>query len=395
MGGRRMNLHTEFGVPYPSTNGFERFLSDEKIIPAIPERNPIRDYIGIEIEIERLEDYRDVNQKLLTFYSKNRTTGTALLTAKTDGSLRNFGVEFVTVPIHVPTAQHVIKDLYTFVQQTYSRAEFSERCGIHIHFDVTRLDIQQILWFTLLYIIYEEDIFKFADSTRKESNFCVPLRSQSPWFWFPTNLTDWRNFHAMLPNADRGKYSAMNFCRVRDIGTVEFRHLSGTWDEEHIVTFIRIIQSIKNIAVNTKMHTELQRFVNEGNTTSCYRQLTDEVFKELSFKVCPTDDAFQSVEKGIAFVKKFQWLRDTGGFIPPATIMESMSNTEFNEKFTKFILKKTREIPQPQGNEFQEVANRIAQNPRLRQIQVDNWPIGAMGGAQIIDDWVVNPEVQR
>lgn len=345
-----MNLSNQWGLSTPTTRTSESALAELKQIPAVARHTS--DFVGIEIEIEGTGTARDhVNGRLNAHINAKAGAFSYfcdLVYAKTDGSLRNNGVEFVTYPIHCSSVESVLSFLYNdFIRKSYPRSDFSERCGIHGHFDVTRLNISQIKMFTMLYMIYEDEFFKLAGQERACSNFCVPIRSQAPWTWFPKNPDDWSRFHDIRPRVDNAKYSAFNITRMADLGTVEFRHLPGTWDIKTITLFFELIQQMKEFSIRQQCHSDFYQELDIANTVSSYRKITDQIFGKNSRLIWPDDGLFKGIEEGVSFAKKFEFLVKNGGVATkPASSLEIMENPEFSKKFSKFLKTRTKGIPQ-------------------------------------------------
>ena len=351
MASRSMNLSNQWGITSPQTNPCESRLVEHKEVPSVNRK--VTDFFGIEIEIEGMGaniTHVHVNQRLENLRASKDTIAVSLASlvyAKQDGSLRNNGVEFVTHPIHLSSLERILQFVYNFYLRTYHKsADFTERCGIHGHFDVSRLNIDQIKMFLILYAIYENEFFRLAGPERACSNFCVPIRSQSPWTWFPSNSEHYNDFHAMRPRADHAKYSAFNITRMADLGTVEFRHLPGTWNISTITEFFGLIQQMKEFAIRQQYHSAFYKELDVANTISSYRKITDQIFGANSRVIWRDDSDYKGIEDGISFAKKFDFLvKNNGVASKPASSIEVMENAEFSKKFSQFLKSRQKELP--------------------------------------------------
>ena len=172
---------------------------------------------GIELEFERmLEEYPD-----LDFWHLER-----------DASLRNNGVEFISVPLLPDDLGEALDE----AQERIERYELdaSWRCGLHTHINVAYWTWKQLLTHAVLYTLVEPYLFAEWAPGRETSHFCVPMGAN-------TRLIDGIAQDAIALRAGRGvrqtlnmlscsKYSAVNYKPILEHGTIEFRHMPSTLD---------------------------------------------------------------------------------------------------------------------------------------------------------------------
>ena len=218
--------------------------------------------IGIEIELENITSFVPLN-----YY----------WTSKDDGSLRNYGVEFVSIPLRgfqIPYALPYLTKAIT-VDNT---PDFSTRTSVHIHLNVRDMPPSQIKTLILLYALFERHFFNIAGTKRETSVFCVPLyRTQQLKGLLEMGMEELSlNWH---------KYSAINCGTVignNDVpkfGTIEFRHMYGTLDEKLLVDWINQIMLLREASHQIKLE-ELLELIKTMNTTSAYAALYKKVFKD-------------------------------------------------------------------------------------------------------------------
>jgi hypothetical protein len=217
--------------------------------------------VGIEVEVENIVDYYN-----LEYYWEG----------KSDGSLRNSGAEFTSIPLRgqqIPYALRYLKEAL----EINNKPDFSNRTSVHVHMNVRDMTWNQIKTFILLYAIFERHFFNIAGTKREESIFCVPLYKTNQ----VRNITYLENGGA----ENWYKYSAIN-CgtilgndTVPKFGTIEFRHLYGTLDEKIIINWINNIFCLRNASAKIKYEDLLEQ-VKNMNTTSEYVTLYQQVFKE-------------------------------------------------------------------------------------------------------------------
>lgn len=215
--------------------------------------------VGIEIEVENmkkgvhLEAYWDV---------------------KNDGSLRNHGIELVSVPLQVKQVQLALDHVYTQMNAN-NAPDFSNRTSVHIHVNCRDLTQDQIFNFVLLYAIFEKHFYQVAGTRRMNSIFCVPL--------FRTNQMTTINevIYDMSPNWQ--KYCGLNLLPLfannvtQGYGTIEFRHLYGTNNQQEILEWINDILCLRKFACEISKD-NLLAAIKEMNTTSSYLSMYSQVF---------------------------------------------------------------------------------------------------------------------
>jgi hypothetical protein len=99
------------------------------------------------------------------------------------------------------------------------------------------------------------------------------------------------------------KYASINFFRLKDIGTIEFRHLPGLNNFELLKEWISTISRILQYAEKTD-YTVLKKKIMEMNTNSQYFVFIEEIFKNLSGKfLIPGFEKY--LEEGVKKAKTF------------------------------------------------------------------------------------------
>lgn len=217
-----------------------------------------RALVGIEIEVENIDC-----EVPITHYWEG----------KTDGSLRNNGAEFTTIPLRTYQVEYALNHLNQALNK-HNNPEFTNRTSTHIHLNVRDMTWDQVKTLILLYAIFERHFFAIAGAKREKSIFCVPLY-KSRQLDTITKLENYcRQWH---------KYNALN-CgtilgtdQVPRFGTVEFRHLYGTSDTAEVCNWINNILCLRKAVLQYKLE-ELLDIINSLNTTSEYMTMYAKIF---------------------------------------------------------------------------------------------------------------------
>lgn len=226
--------------------------------------NPVdfpNDLVGIEIEVEGL-----IAPPYLEYYWNY----------KTDGSLRNNGAEYASIPLRAEQVETALWYLKNRTLETHPQnlPTFSPRTSTHIHVNVRDLSWEHIYNFVLLYAIFERHFFLQTNKERERGIFCVPLYR-----------TDMLQKIKPIQSCSKSwyKYAAINLCTItgsgdmKAFGTIEFRHMHGTWDANTLVPWINNILTLKQ-AAKTFVPGEIEDLLKSMNTTSTYLGLYTKIF---------------------------------------------------------------------------------------------------------------------
>lgn len=214
--------------------------------------------VGIEVEVENFR------------VKEGEGTLDRVWTSKNDGSLRNEGLELVTSPIPANQAPFA---LYNLLEQTLSKdCCFSPRTSIHVHVNVQEEEEAQVKNLILWYALFEPLFYRFTGRGRQKNIYCVPLMD--------TDLL--RGFLSSDLNQILGKwskYSGLNLLPLAGFGTVEWRHMHGTFSYEKTSLWIRMIVKLVDFVRMHEVNYHLERLHNCNETTD-YNKFLFEIFGE-------------------------------------------------------------------------------------------------------------------
>ncbi len=212
--------------------------------------------LGIEVEVENVNNAIP----LPPFWS-----------VTDDGSLRNHGHEYISIPTRAVNIEYSLRMLYEYLRKNFTY-DFSPRCSIHVHCNIRTMTPENLTGMMMIYLIAERLLFKFVGQDRDKNIHCVPLLDTS----IIQNLAE-------IVNGVRGpadgwmKYSAVNLLPLIDKGTVEFRQMHGTDDVEKLLTWINLILCMKKYSYRNNVE-GLIKEIFSLNSNSEYRQFLVNVF---------------------------------------------------------------------------------------------------------------------
>lgn len=274
-----------FGVASPRSIPYSRIQEFLGIFPQytrlIPDTKPIKTLIGIEVEVENV--LKIDPQIPLIFWE-----------IAEDGSLRNNGREFKSLAIPAYIAGPALAQLFDGLNKNL---DFSHRTSVHVHLDARQLTPKQLTTFLVTYLVLENLLFKFADLSRRNNIFCVPLMESSLVYELnPDKIKS-------IPNLTEiwHKYTALNLRTLQDLGTLEFRHLPGTNNISKIVTWIRLITKLKIFSYKNSLESVMQE-IEQLNTSSSYLKFVEMVFGP-DTQFLNTSSLLVDMEKAVTAVK--------------------------------------------------------------------------------------------
>lgn len=315
-------------------------------IPYTPKRSQ---YVGVEIEVEGIHSdaYRNWQANIPRWFDVHA-----------DGSLRDGGAEFITFPFDGDYSQHVLGYFFEKLSQTNPGFKFTNRCSIHVHLDMTDTTYWQFESLYQLYLVFEYQFYQYAGEVREQSNFCVPV-SETPfeeYLFSNVKNRSWSTLLNIIPGLDQAKYTGLNITRLRDLGTVEFRHLPGQKRVPIISKFIQFILALKRFAMS-KSREEVNNLILNANTISNYQPLAESIFGEHTRSLFPTGE-FNLIEEGITTAKRLYF--DRSMVDREAPLRSLLKSPTMLEKITKIM----EEIEAPP---VVETRPRARQRPTLHQ----------------------------
>lgn len=310
-------------------------------------RNYIKDnsypMIGIEVEVENIS------------YDVNAVGWDSVA----DGSLRNHGREFVSVPHSADSSVALLEHLFKKLNEK-NEPDFSNRTSVHVHLNVLDMTPKQVQTMTLLYLVAERLIYKFVGKAREESIYCVPLYASA--YYDKIKLALSANGVATLRRLSKNwhKYSGYNMCPITTQGTVEFRHMYGTSDISVLKSWINLIVDLRNSAINNKRITVV-REITSLNTNSEYYSFLMKYFPN-SIYMFDLDNLLADMEDLVAAIKYYISSEVVDASIDDQSLFSKLTNSPVKKNITlsndslRFILKTH---VQAFDQEFQEIQEPI------------------------------------
>lgn len=168
-----------------------------------------------------------------------------------DGSLRNFGVEFVfKKPLDL---SGVRKALEEFKKGTKDVKFLEGEVGTstHVHCNVQNESLLFLGNFLSLLILFENLLVEYSGETRRSNLFALPTKSAEGNL--VTIIKMFRGLEKGRLNEiniseENSKYAAINICNLSSLGSVEIRSFRGTTDADAILNWVSLLDRIYEVA---------------------------------------------------------------------------------------------------------------------------------------------------
>ena len=287
-----------FGHPRDSKSYLE---SEALVLP--------KTHIGVEVEIEGMNKISNALQSNKRFHKglglwrdehSKWKYGSGFWFVKTDGSLRDYGVEFVTDKLFGHDLICALDELSDLLKNT--KHNISDRCGIHIHIDVRDLSPEEYERFVLDYIIFERILFRYCGVNRQENLYCMPFCKSDSFKHIMSDISHCiktkQKFITFVSNFER--YSALNLSATSKYGSLEFRQLPTTNDMSRVLEWINIIMCLKKNSYNNNsnnLHKEISRHGFSNYLEHIFGEYSDSLTNK-----CPQSDNY--ILEGIRLVQE-------------------------------------------------------------------------------------------
>lgn len=179
--------------------------------------------VGIEVEVENAQISAEAGGLNKVWMVKG------------DGSLRNAGFEFVSKPIPASQAPQALE--YLMTHRLDQGCCFSPRTSVHVHLNMQDFTSAQVLDYMLIYVVFERLFYKFVGKGRMKNIYCVPLAD--------TDLLSALVEYGEQRGRGWSKYTGLNTLPLSNFGTLEWRHMHGTFDVKKLSVWVNIITKIK------------------------------------------------------------------------------------------------------------------------------------------------------
>jgi len=167
---------------------------------------------------------------------------------KGDGSLRaTKGTPYEYV-LRSPVARDKVSEVLRYLNKKFveweAKPDYSYRTSVHVHINAQPLTILEVFTWLTVYFVVEDMITSMCGRHRIGNRFCLRASDAEGIIGNIIQSLQTGNLGAMTNPAYR--YSACNFSSLAGFGSLEFRALRGTNDEETITRWINLLLHVKD-----------------------------------------------------------------------------------------------------------------------------------------------------
>lgn len=191
---------------------------------------------GVEIEVEGKRLPNEVNGWIVTL----------------DGSLRGeesreYVLEGPNTLVGVVRALRCLNQAY---ENCKSDVDESIRAGVHVHVNVTNLNLRKLFNFITVYYIFEDLLCEYCGPERCGNHFCLRASdAYAPIYFLGASLKTRTLRHI---GTDNIRYAALNLNSLFRHGSLEFRAMRSTRKLEDIELWVRILNDLYEATTNFK-----------------------------------------------------------------------------------------------------------------------------------------------
>lgn len=234
-------------VPRKKENTFNRYFS--KVYRNL---KPREGRFGIEIETEAKSKASYPEGFLKDSYHPVNATPCWEIpmeywVAVKDGSLRNFGVEFILKdPLSMEDVQ---KALLEFKEKTKGVKFLSDQVGtsIHVHINVGTESLLFLGNLLTLLLLFENLLVEYSGETRRSNLFALPTKSAEGNLFSMIKMferLEAGELNCIAHADDNVKYAAINISKLSTFGSIEVRCFRGTTDSNLIEQWVSLLNRI-------------------------------------------------------------------------------------------------------------------------------------------------------
>lgn len=199
---------------------------------------------GLEIETESKNPY---NLGLSNYWSTH-----------SDGSLRDFGVEFIfKKPLDIDSNEYknALKEFEDWTKLI--KFENSTYTSVHVHLNFVEKDLTHLANFIVLYVLLDNVLTRYCGADRDGNLFCLKSENAEAsvmlyreLFGYLSGDYQFKTVSTWVGNLNQNvyKYSSLNIVPLKNLGSVEVRTHPGTTDVKVIDRWVHILNCLYTAA---------------------------------------------------------------------------------------------------------------------------------------------------
>lgn len=245
--------------------------------------------LGVEIETETLVPYELPRMKFWTTVA--------------DGSLRNYGIEYVlNQPLNTGADLDAALEEFETKTKKFDFIQDSVSTSVHVHINFLNQTFRTLANFLTVYSLMENLLIRFSGPDRLSNLFCLPICDAEEIveniISLLTQIDNPGGFRGIRLGADMMKYGAINISAFPQRGSLEIRSFRGVTDVNIIRDWTTLL---KNMLEYSKRDITPVDIVNQWRDTQI--EMIEDVFgNKFQLLICDNVDAL--VQKNLWYAAR-------------------------------------------------------------------------------------------
>lgn len=267
--------------------------------------------LGLEVELE------GTGLPGAGYLETVRSPSGATWEAAADGSLRG-GIEYkLTQPCEPDEVLLLLNGLFDVFKARKTVLRPSNRCSLHVHYNVGNMRVNSITSIIALWAIFEEPLLRWWGDARYKNHFCLSTKDEE------ATLQAWESFlkTGRLPDDRNLRYSALNLVSIRQYGSLEFRGGGAVEDPNRAAVWIELINRLCKYAErNYHSPKQIAYDLSERGPVAIFKDICGEDLQEFAdeivagvpdfFTCCY--DSFHNIQPLLFDFPWDKWLEEIG-----------------------------------------------------------------------------------
>lgn len=321
--------------------------------------------IGLEIETETKKPYDTPS-----FFFWN---------THTDGSLRDFGIEYVLKqPVKFEMLRAALEEFelktgkIPFIKDSFSTS-------VHVHLNMLNESLVTLGSFLTSYTLVENLLIRHSGDNRLSNLFCLPIKDAEDTYKNMVSLVSGfplKNYRTAIISENSAKYGALNLAALGKYGSLEVRSFRGETDPEVIYQWVVTLYNILTYARENSPKKILEDFrinkmkvvediLGKGNPILKVKDAEDLVEENLYFSARVAAAVKNWEELDVKEKKK----------TPTKSQLNSHSMAQYGKAF--------EDLPVPEQIIVMEVVDKNINSPFYKTVKTRS-----KRGAPVLNDWV-------
>lgn len=174
--------------------------------------------------------------------------------ALTDGSLRNYGIEYILKkPLPHKSTMEAL-DVFKEKTKEIPFIPCPHSCSVHVHINMVRENFTTFASFLTLWVLYENILVEYCGEGRRSNFFAMPVRCSEEVYLNIMKMFQGLargNASSLIWNEQMVKYSSVNLATMSSLGSLEIRTFRGTSDADEIKEWVTILDRMLVYSRNT------------------------------------------------------------------------------------------------------------------------------------------------